>query len=107
MPENWSFAVMKGSDPLFQMSVPVHRLAREDVNHIMRMLLAKHALTEEQIISGSLNKRRGGPTRTDHRKISLMRDRNFGRRLLKCGANPFVIAASDSLLESNAAWVSS
>jgi hypothetical protein len=92
----WRVAVYHGSEKVFSGTVPKYRFSRRGIEDLLRRLLSHFALTPEQIVSASLNNRRGRPARNNAFDVVVGSDPS-GRISLECGAGQrsFAVAVEE------------
>jgi len=85
----WLIKVYDSTDILFESKVPFGQITSNGMKELLRVLTAKYALTEKEII-GCYTKRR---TKIHTDLLEVRCDtRITGKYILSCGNNPYSIA---------------
>jgi hypothetical protein len=62
--QTWTIEVLKGLELIGRYQVPLHRLEKNDVVHLLKTLVAKYDdFGLEELVDSFLNNRKGGPQR--------------------------------------------
>lgn len=86
----WEIVGYNSLTPFFRAEIPVGKITRNNVEHLLRALTAKHGLNDTETAASFL--KRGVNGRQPHLEIQRSKDRVARTTTYSCGSNPHFVA---------------